>query len=74
MIKQQRDAEICGNKKEKATREKITVQLKEINQKVLAKEGRLKRYRQRIKQYRQNGTRKENIPTTGCQRNRIILE
>ena len=25
-----------------------------INQKVLAKEGRLKRYRERVKQYRQN--------------------
>ena len=33
---------------------KITVQLEEINQKLLAKEGKLKRYRQRLKQYRQN--------------------
>ena len=41
---------------EKTTREKITVQLEEINQKVLAKEGRLKIYRQRVKQYRQNRT------------------
>ena len=39
---------------EKTTREKITVQLEEIKQKVLAKEGILKRYRQRVKQYRQN--------------------
>ena len=36
---------------EKKTREKITVQLEEINQKVLVKEGRLKRYRQSVKQY-----------------------
>ena len=41
MIKQKREAVICGNRKEKATREKI-IQLEEINQKVLAKEGRLK--------------------------------
>ena len=40
--------------------EKITVQLEEINQKVLAKEGRLKRYRQRVKQYRQNRTFQNN--------------
>ena len=33
---------------------KITIQLKEINQKFLAKEGRLKIYRQRV--YRQNRT------------------
>ena len=39
---------------------KITVQLEEINQKVQAKEGRLKRYRPRIKQYRQNRTFKNN--------------
>ena len=30
------------------------IQLEEIYQKVLAKEGRLKRYRQRGKKYRQN--------------------
>ena len=35
---------------------KKTVQLEEINQKLLTKEGRLKRYRQRVKQYRQNRT------------------
>ena len=60
-----------------------------VNQKVLAKEGKLKRYRQRVKQYRQNRTfqnnerkipstigRKwhENIPTIGCQRNQTILD
>ena len=46
MIKRKRDAEICGNRKEKATREKLTVQLEKINQKALAKEGRLKGYRE----------------------------
>ena len=35
-------------------------QLEEINQKVLAKEGRLKRYRQRVKQYRKNRTFQNN--------------
>ena len=37
MIKQKKDAGICGNRKEKVTRETITIQLEEINQKVLAK-------------------------------------
>ena len=50
---------------EKTTREKITVQLEEINQKVLAKEGRLKRYRQRVKQYK----KKKDIPK---QRKKIL--
>ena len=43
MIKK-RGAGISGGKKEEPTKKKITVQLGEINQKVLAKEGRLKRY------------------------------
>ena len=60
MIKQKKDARICWNKKEKATRGKITLQLEEINQKVMAKEGRLKRYRQKVKQYRQNRTFQNN--------------
>ena len=55
MVKQKHPG-ICGKRMEKTTREKITVQHKEINQKVLAKEGRLKRYRQRVKQYKQNRT------------------
>ena len=38
----------------KTTREKLPIQLEEINQNVLAKEGRLKKYRQRVKQYKQN--------------------
>ena len=49
-----------SRKKEQATWGKITVQLEEINQKVLAKEGRLKRYRQRVKQCRQNRTFQNN--------------
>ena len=88
-IVKQKDPRICGKRMEKTTREKITVQLEEINQKVLAKEGRLKRYRQRVKQYRQNRTfqnneRKfyhqlvghdtKNISTTRRQRNRTILD
>ena len=44
-----RCAGISGGKKEQATRGKIKVQLAEINQKILAKEGILKRYRQRVK-------------------------
>ena len=83
-----RGAEISGGKKEQATGGKITVQLEEINQKILAKEGRLKRYRQRVKQYRQNRTFQNNerkfdqqlggsdtktVPTTGRKRNRAIL-
>ena len=48
------DAGICWDKMEKATQEKITIQLEEINQKVLTKEGRVKRYREGVKQYRQN--------------------
>ena len=47
-------------KKEQATWGKITAQLEEINQKVLAKEGRLKRSRQRVKQYRQNSSFENN--------------
>ena len=45
----QKDPRICGKRMEKTTRDKITVQLEEINEKVLAKEGRLKRYRLRVK-------------------------
>ena len=60
MIKQKKDAGIIKNRKEKTTQEKLTIQLEEINQKALAKEGRLKRYRQRVKQYRQNRTFKNN--------------
>ena len=58
VVKQKKKAEI--NRKEKTTQEKLTVQLEEIHQKVRAKEGRLKRYRQRVKQYRQNRTFQNN--------------
>ena len=44
MIKQRKDTGTCRDKNEKATQGKITIQLEEINQKVLAKEGTLKRY------------------------------
>ena len=54
VVKSKKNAEI--NRKENTTREKLTVQLEKIHQKVLANEGRLKRYRQRVKQYRQNRT------------------
>ena len=61
MIKQKKDAGIITNRKEKTTQEKLTIQLEEINQKVPAKEGRLKRYRQRVKQYRQNRAFQNNV-------------
>ena len=61
---QKRGAETTG-KKEQATWGKITVQLEEINQKVLVKEGRLKRYQQRVKQYR----KKQEFPK---QRKKIL--
>ena len=60
VIKQKKNAEINKNRKEKTTQEKLTIQLEEIYQKVLAKEGRLKRYLQRVKQYRQNRTFQNN--------------
>ena len=53
MIKQKKDAEIYRNEKEKA-------KPNEINHKVLKKEGRLKRYRQSVKQLRQNRTFQNN--------------
>ena len=60
MIKQRKDDGIIRNRKEKATQEKLTIQLEEINQKVQAKEGRLKRYQQSVKHYRQNRTFQNN--------------
>ena len=60
MIKQRKDTGTCRDKKEKATQEKIKIQLEKINQKVLAKKGRSRRYRQRVKQYRQNRTFQNN--------------
>ena len=60
MLKQRKDAGTRRDKKEKVTQGKIIIQLGEINQKVLAKEGKLKRYRQGVKQYRQNRTFQNN--------------
>ena len=48
--------EHVGTERKKQHKKKITIQFEEINQKVLAKERRLKRYRQKVKQYRQNRT------------------
>ena len=53
-------AGIGRDEKEKAKREKITMQLEKINQKVLTKEERLKRYRQRVKQYWKDRTFQNN--------------
>ncbi len=48
-------AKLAMDEKRKATLQlKQTIQIKERSQKVLAKEGRLKRYRDRIKQCTQN--------------------
>ena len=59
MIKQNKDAGII-RKRKKTTQEKLTIQLEEINKKVLAKGGRLKRYLQRVKQCKQNRTFQNN--------------
>ena len=49
IIKTEENAGTYWNEKEKTTQVKQTIQLEEINQKGLAKGGRLKRYRDRIK-------------------------
>ena len=68
MVKQ-KDPEICGKRMEKTTREKITVQHKEINQKVLAKRREIKEISTKAKtiQTKQNipKQRKKIPPTTG---------
>ena len=85
-----KDAGKCRDKKEKATQERIRVQLEEINQKILTKEERLKRYiytkgktieikQDILKQLKKilptRGRRwHENIQTTGCKRTRTILD
>ena len=46
--------------KRKGNTRKTNTTSEEIIQKVLAKERKLKRYRQRVKQYRQNGTFQNN--------------
>ena len=60
MLKQKKKARIFWDENSKATQLKQKIHLEEINQKVLAKEARLKRYRDRIKQYRQNRTFQNN--------------
>ena len=50
---------IYSDKTEKV-QQKQKVQLKETNQKVLVKEGQLKRYQDRAKQYKQNRTYQNN--------------
>ena len=47
MIKQRKNT--LRTKRKKQHKRKLTIQLEEINQKVLAKEGRLKRYQQKVK-------------------------
>ena len=42
--KTKKNAGTCWDKKEKATQVKMIIKLEEINQRVLVKEGRLKRY------------------------------
>ena len=59
MIRQRRNAGTYLVEKEKATQVKQTIQYGEINSKLLVKEGRLKRYRDRIKQCRQKKTSKQ---------------
>ena len=56
MIRQGKNAGISWDEKRKATQVKQTIQQEEINHKVLAKGGKLKKYWDRIKQYRQNRT------------------
>ena len=84
-----RGAEINGGEKEQATWGKITVQLEEINQKILARRRKIKEIStkgqtvHRPNRTFQNNERKfhqqfggsdtKNIPTTGCKRNRAIL-
>ena len=58
--KKRSDTGIIRNRREKVTQEKLAIQLEEIEQKVLAKEGRIKRYRQKVKQFRQNRTFQNN--------------
>ena len=55
-----KEKNMLRQKEKSNTRKKKTLQLEEINQKVLAKEGRLKRHQLRIKQWRQNWTFQNN--------------
>ena len=80
---------ICLDEKTKTKQQtNFTIQLEEINQKILAKEGRLKRYRDRVKQYDQNrifqnnerkfyqqvdGKCTKDISTTECKESKTML-
>ena len=46
--------------KKRQQRTKLTIQLEKIKQKIMVKERRLKRYRDRIKLYKQNKTFQNN--------------
>ena len=84
MIKQRKNAKTC-EKNEKATQLKMIIQLEEINQNIWAKEGRLKRYLDKVKQYKQTwyfktmttiltsrGRWHIDIPTTRCKKRNIF--
>ena len=60
MLKQVKNVRLCSDKQKKARRFEQNILLEETNQKVLAKEGRLKKYQGRTKQYRQNKTFQNN--------------
>ena len=75
MQRQRKNAGIRSDEKRKAAHQlKETIKLEEINQKKLIKEGRLKRYQDRIKQYR----KKLDIPKQRMKfrpvRRRVIIE
>ena len=60
ILNQMENKRLFSEKQRKSRRLEQNIQLKEINQKVLSKEERLKRYRDRAKQYRQNRTFQNN--------------
>ena len=66
MLRRKKNAGICWDENRKATQVKQTMQLKEINLKVLAKEVNLKRYREWIKytDITGNGKTKKNLPAS----------
>ena len=74
-----------GTKRPKQNQKRLTIQLEEINQKILATDGRLKRCRDKFKQYKQNREAKKILLTnylrmlkqkltTGCKGNKTIFE
>ena len=63
MLRQKKNMKIYGGEKSNPTQLEQMIQLEEINQKVMAKEGISKRYRDRIKNTDKTGhskTTKEN--------------